>query len=139
MAMARDSSRGPLAASIRRAPTPCLPSAHAMANPLGPAPTIRIEPSIMLLPDPRTSTPAPEFRPRICSGVSSYQKRIGLPKVENIEQQRLAACKIGVVEKVVTKFKTLEEADTANRKYYQALTPKERIDMLIQMIDDTYG
>jgi len=43
------------------------------------------------------------------------------------------------VEKVVSKFKTLEEADLANRRYYQSLTPEERIDILIKMIDDYHG
>ena len=43
------------------------------------------------------------------------------------------------MEKVVSKFKTMEEADRANRLYYQSLTPKEPIDILIKMIDDHYG
>ena len=43
------------------------------------------------------------------------------------------------MDKVVSKFKTFADAERANRQYYQSLTPKERIDMLIKMIDDYYG
>ena len=43
------------------------------------------------------------------------------------------------MDKVVAKFKTFEDADRANRLYYETLTAKERIDLLIQLIDDHYG
>ena len=43
------------------------------------------------------------------------------------------------MEKVVRKFSSLKEADRANKEYYASLTPKQRIDILIQMVDDHYG
>jgi hypothetical protein len=43
------------------------------------------------------------------------------------------------MEKVVHKVAGHEEAERANRDYYQSLTPKQRFDILIQLIDDTYG
>ena len=43
------------------------------------------------------------------------------------------------MEKVVQKFNSFEEAERANRAYYRSLTPKQRTEILIQMIDDYYG
>ena len=43
------------------------------------------------------------------------------------------------MEKVVRKFKTHAEADRADREYYRTLTPGQRVDILLQLIDDYYG
>lgn len=36
-------------------------------------------------------------------------------------------------------FDSFDEADRADRAYRMSLTPKERIEMLLQMIADYYG
>jgi hypothetical protein len=43
------------------------------------------------------------------------------------------------MEYVVRKFGSHDEADQADREYYRSLTPQQRIELLIQMIDDYYG
>ncbi len=43
------------------------------------------------------------------------------------------------MEKVVAKFKTHEDAEKANRLYYDSLSPEDRTQLLIQMINDFYG
>ena len=43
------------------------------------------------------------------------------------------------MEKVANKFKTFADADRENRRYYQSLTPQQRVNLSIQMIDDDYG
>ena len=36
-------------------------------------------------------------------------------------------------------FDSFEEADEADRAYYRSLTPEERLDILIQLIEQHYG
>ena len=43
------------------------------------------------------------------------------------------------MEKVVRRFKTHAEADLADQAYYRSLTPEQRIDIVLQLIDDYYG
>jgi hypothetical protein len=38
------------------------------------------------------------------------------------------------MDKVTTKYDSHEEADEAERKYYLSLTPKERINILIEIV-----
>ena len=39
------------------------------------------------------------------------------------------------MKKVVRKFKTHAEADKADREYYRSLTPEERLDILLDLIE----
>jgi hypothetical protein len=43
------------------------------------------------------------------------------------------------MEKVVRKFKSHEDAERADREFYRSLTPNQRLNILMQMIDDCYG
>ncbi len=43
------------------------------------------------------------------------------------------------MEKVVRKFRSFEEVERANSEYYRSLSPGQRIDILIQLVDDYYG
>jgi hypothetical protein len=38
------------------------------------------------------------------------------------------------MEPVVRKFKSFEEADEADATYYRSLTPKERLDILLELV-----
>ncbi len=39
------------------------------------------------------------------------------------------------MEKTVAKFHSFEEADKADRDFYRKLTPPERLDLLLQLIN----
>ena len=43
------------------------------------------------------------------------------------------------MEKVVRKYKTHEDAERADREFYRSLTPRQRVEMALQIIDDFYG
>ncbi len=43
------------------------------------------------------------------------------------------------MEKVVRVFNSHEESERADREFYRSLTPKERVEIALQLIDDTYG
>ena len=43
------------------------------------------------------------------------------------------------MEKVVRKFESHEEAERADREFYRSLTPKQRVEIALQLIDDYYG
>ena len=38
------------------------------------------------------------------------------------------------MDRVIAKFTSFEEADRADRDYYQSLTPQQRLDLLFEMI-----
>ena len=42
--------------------------------------------------------------------------------------------KILAVKRVVRVFKSHEEADRADREYYRSLTPKERVDIVLTLV-----
>ena len=46
---------------------------------------------------------------------------------------------MNTMERVVKKFASHAEADRANRDYYRSLTPDQRAEILVQMMDDYYG
>ena len=39
------------------------------------------------------------------------------------------------MEKVVRKFRTCDEADQADREYYRSLTPDERMEILLDLVE----
>jgi hypothetical protein len=43
--------------------------------------------------------------------------------------------RIRVVQPVVAKFRTFDEAETASREYYRRLSPEERLEILFQLVE----
>ncbi len=43
------------------------------------------------------------------------------------------------MEKVVRVFNSHEESERADREFYRSLTPTQRVEIALQLIDDTYG
>jgi len=41
------------------------------------------------------------------------------------------------MEKVVHVFKSIREAEEFDRDYYQSLTPKQRVDILLELVRDS--
>ncbi len=39
------------------------------------------------------------------------------------------------MEKVVRVFKSFEEAERADREYYRSLTPQQRLDILLELVE----
>lgn len=47
--------------------------------------------------------------------------------------------KILIVKREVRVFRSMKEADEADRIYYRSLTPEQRFAIALQLIDDYYG
>lgn len=43
------------------------------------------------------------------------------------------------MDKEIRKFESHEEAERADREFYHSLTPAQRVNMALQLIDDYYG
>ncbi len=74
---------------------------------------------------------------RLCRSPRLHLRRSHFAALSQLAKPRARcpAVRLAVVEKVVRKFRTLEEADQADREYYRRMSPEQRLEILLHLLD----